>query len=58
MTCPQCKQQIDAIDAKSYWVGWCQKEIHVDCYFLHARACGKCFSPNAGWLWAQEERPA
>lgn len=42
MTCPHCKEAIEGIQASTYWVGWCRKEIHRACFLLHARSCQAC----------------
>lgn len=58
MNCPQCHQAIEGIRADLYWVGWCQRDIHHDCFTLHARACAACRAPNEGWLATRPMAPA
>ena len=56
MICPQCKQPIDGLHTKTYGVGWCQLDVHLDCFPLHARSCQPCRTHNAEYVAAQSPK--
>jgi len=54
--CCQCKEELDMLaniprfnpDNVGLWaVGWCRKDVHLDCFILHARGCWSCRPHNA-----------
>ena len=56
MACPQCHEEINGIDTKSYAVGWCQKDVHLDCALLHVRSCVNCRPHNEVVLYRLNEQ--
>ena len=50
MTCPQCKQEVDAIQHLTYAVGWCGYDVHTACTPLHVRSCRVCYPHNTGFI--------
>lgn len=50
MTCPQCKQLIEGLHVMTYAVGWCEKDVHLDCLPLHIRSCKACRWHNEDYL--------
>lgn len=48
--CPQCHQGIDDIRTDEYAVGWCEKDVHLECFPLHVRSCKACRPYNAEFI--------
>lgn len=62
MDCQQCQAPIENIfnhgNEGKWCVGWCGKDIHMDCLPLHVRSCRACWPHNTGYILRADQRIA
>lgn len=63
--CPDCTEEIIGIAAhprhelhalENYVIGWCQRDVHTRCLFLHIRSCQACRAHNEAVIAYQDQQ--